>query len=255
MTQTLRGALGRLFPARKLVCIGHSHTEPLAAAATQAGVPLDVLNFWHLPNPFTLEDGQQRLAPALRARLVGPVFSLVGGAVHQDVGLVVHPRPFDFIWPGAPDLPVTEGAEIIPYGAVHAAMALRTQPYLDIMSAVRASAPERVFHMESPPPYEHEELPRDDPGFYHFFGKDAAFSPAWLRYKLWRVHSGIVAAHCRAAGIGFIAHPPESVTPSGFLRAELHGTPAHANAAYGALVLAQMQRAARRAWPWDRGAG
>ena len=159
---------------------------------------------------------------------------------------MVHPRPFDFIWPDRPDLPLTTDAEIIPFGAVHAAMLARTQPYLDIMSDVRDAVDGAMFHMESPPTYDHEELPQDDPGFFHFFGRDAAFSPPWLRYKLWRVHSQIVAGHCRGIGATFIAHPPESVTPEGFLRKALHGSPAHANAAYGALVLAQMKRIAGR---------
>ena len=243
----VRRALNRIFPPRPLVCIGHSHTENVAAAAAAAGVAMDVLNFWHLPSPFVVEDGLQRLAPAVRARLVAPVFSLVGGAVHQDVGLVAHPRPFDFVWPANPGLPLVQGSEIIPFDAIYMVMLARTQPYLDIIGAVRHAVEGAVFHIESPPTYDREALPENDPGFYHFFGKDAAFSPPWLRYKLWRVHSQIVAQHCAAIGVGFIAHPREAVTPDGFLRADLHGTPAHANAAYGALVLAQMRLAARRA--------
>ncbi len=243
----VRAALGRLLAKRPLVAIGHSHTETVAAAAAAAGVRIDVLNFWHLPAAFVTQDGRQRLSPSLRERLVSPVFSLVGGAVHQDVGLVVHPRPFDFVWPERPDLPFAQPAEIIAFDAVRAAMLARTQPYLDIMSDVRDAVDGAVFHMESPPTYDREALPQDDPGFFHIFGSDAAFSPPWLRYKLWRVHSQIVAEHCSAIGITFIAHPPQSVTEDGFLREALHGSPAHANAAYGALVLAQMQREAARA--------
>ena len=226
---------------QRLVIIGHSHTEPVAAAAAAAGVPLDVLNFWHLPEPFIEAGDRLQLKPALRARLLAPVFSLVGGNVHQDVGLVVHPRRFDFVWPERPDLALEDGAEIIPYDAVQAALSARAGYFLDIMSAVRDATSGPVFHIESPPTYGPEILPRDDAGFAHFFGKDAEFSPPWLRFKLWRVHSDIVAAHCRAIGIQFLAHPPEAVTEAGFLRDAYHGTPAHANAAYGALVLAQMR--------------
>ena len=229
---------------QRLVIIGHSHTEPVAAAAAAAGVPLDMLNFWHLPEPFIEADGRLVLKPPLRARLLAPVFSLVGGNVHQDVGLVVHPRRFDFVWPAQPELALEDDAEIIPFDAVHAALSERAGHFLDIMSAVRDATTGPVFHMESPPTYGPEELPRDDAGFYHFFGKDAQFSPPWLRFKLWRVHSDIIAAHCRAIGIQFVAHPAEAVTEAGFLRDEYHGTPAHANAAYGALVLAQMRAVA-----------
>jgi hypothetical protein len=219
----------------------------VAAAAKEAGAAIDVLNFWQMPEPFVVEEGRQRLAPGYRARLVAPVFSLVGGAVHQDVGLMRHPRPFDFVWPERPELPLIEGAEIIPFSALHAAMAVRTRPYLEIMSAVREAVAGRMFHLESPPTYAEEELPADDPGFYDYFGKDAAFSPAWLRFKLWRVHSAIVAAHCATEGITFVPHPAEAVTEAGFLRAEFHGTPAHANKVYGRLLVAQMRDLARTA--------
>jgi cephalosporin hydroxylase/GT2 family glycosyltransferase len=228
----------------RLVCIGHSHTETVSAAAKSQGVPLEVLNFWHLPNPFVGTAGALRLVPAIAERLVAPVFSLIGGAVHQDVGLVLHPRPFDFVWPGDPDLPLAAGAEIVPFDAVHAALFERTQHYRDIMDAVRAATDGPVFHLESPPTYEAEELPQDDPGFFHMFGQDAQFSPAWFRFKLWRAHSAIIADHCAESGITFLPHPPEAVDARGFLRAAFHGTPAHANAAYGALLLRQMRHAA-----------
>ena len=242
----VRGAIRRWLATEKLICIGHSHTQNVVAAARTANVALDALNFWQLPDPFVVEDGRRRLAPSLRSRLTAPVFSLIGGAVHQEVGLVVHPRPFDFVWPGDPDLPLAAAAEIIPFGAVRATMVARTQPFLDIMDMLRDAVPGAIFHMESPPPFEHETLPESDAGFYHFFGRDAVFSPIWLRFKLWRIHSEIVANHCREIGIGFIERPAESVTSEGFLRDGLNATPAHANEAYGALVLAQMRRVARR---------
>ncbi len=236
--------LKSLSPAKPPVCIGHSHTEHLAAAATLSGTPLEVLNFWHLPGAVATEAGHTSLSPELRARLTAPVFSLIGGAVHQDVGLIQHTRPFDLVLPDQPGLPLAPGAEIIPHAAVHAAMLARTQPYLDIMSAVRDAVQGAMFHMESPPTYADEQVPADDPGFHLFFGEGVSFSPAWLRYKLWRMHSAIVSAHCRAAGIVFVAHPAESVSEAGFLLQPFHGTPAHANAAYGQLVLAQLRRLA-----------
>ena len=237
--------LNRLLPPKPAVCIGHSHTENLAAAAAASGTRLEILNFWHLPGALTSQAGQVELSAELRARLVAPVFSLIGGAVHQDVGLIQHARPFDFVLPERADLPLAEGAEIVPYGAVHGAVLARTQQYLDIMRAVRDGVDGPVFHMESPPTYADERVPTDDPGFQAYFGNDVAFSPAWLRYKLWRLHSAIVSAHCAAVGIVFVPHPAESVSESGFLLEAFHGTPAHANAAYGQLVLAQLRDLAR----------
>ena len=233
----------------RIVCIGHSHSEPVAASAAAQQAPVEVLNFWHVKDAITVVAGLPRLSEAVRARLVAPVFSLVGGAVHQDIGLVVHKRPFDFVLPWRPDLPLEPGAEIIPYAAIRAAMAARTAYFLAIMSEVRAATAGAVFHMESPPTYAGETLPDNDPAFAHFFGADARFSPPWLRYKLWRLHSALVAEHCMAAGIELIPHPPEATDAQGFLLPGYHGTPAHANAAYGALLLDQMRAAARRTMP------
>ncbi len=242
----LATSLRRLVTPLRIACIGHSHTEPVAQAASAAKVRLDVMNFWAIPDPFVVEDGRRRFAPALRARLIAPVFSLVGGAAHHEVGLVLHPRPFDFVWPGNPDLPIEKDTEVIPFDVVRSAMIARTQPYIDIMDMLRDTVDGPLFHMESPPPYEGEQLPPDDAPFYHVFGKGAVFSPIWLRFKLWRVQSEIVSAHCRSIGIRFIDRPQQAVTENGFLRDGLNGTPAHANAEYGALVLAQMLKLARR---------
>ncbi len=239
--------MDHLATAERLVVIGHSHSANVADAASAAGVALEHLNFWHLKDALLTEGGMVRLAPHVAARLRGParspVFSMVGGAVHQDVGLMQHPRPFDFVWPESPDLPLTPGAEIIPFAALHAAMLARTQYFLDVTSAVQDAADGPVLHIESPPTYWAEALPDNDPGFYLYFGANPVFSPPWLRWKLWRVHSAIVASHAAARGIGFIPHPPCSLDAEGFLAEAFHGTAAHANAAYGALVLGQMQAA------------
>jgi hypothetical protein len=237
----LRRVVQRLAARPPLVCIGHSHTENVVAAAETAGVALECFNFWRHQDGLIRSDDKVELAAEIRSRLVAPVFSLVGGAVHHDIGLLVHPRPYDFSWPERPDLPFSEGAEIVPYEAVLAVMRARTQQYLQIMGAIRAATPGPVFHMQSPPIYAEEAVPANDPGWVAFFGQDRLIAPAWLRYKLWRVHSEIVRSYCDEIGIVFVPNPPESIDARGFMEARFHGTPAHANQAYGALILRQMQ--------------
>jgi hypothetical protein len=227
---------------RALVCIGHSHIEIVRAAAVSAAVPLEALNFWHFPSPVSVHaDGSVELVQEIRARLVAPVFSLVGGAVHLDIGLFVHSRPYDFVWPERQDLPLNNGVELVPYDAIHAAMQARTRPYLEIMGAIRAATQGPMFHMESPPTYADEIVPPNCPESWTYFRENPSISPVWLRYKLWRMHSGIVQAYCTQADITFVPHPPEAVDAQGLLVAEFHGLIAHANQAYGALLLRQMQ--------------
>jgi hypothetical protein len=226
--------------APRAVCIGHSHAANLEDAVRAQGAPVEVLNFWNHPGAVITDDSGTRLAPHIAARLAPPVFSLVGGAVHYDIGLVLPPDPFDFIDPHAPDGPLLPGATLLPYGAMRRAMATRTAPYLRIMDAVRDVVTGPVYHLQSPPIFEAEAVQEDDPGWVMFYGRGRRMAPAHFRQKLWRLHSAIVADHCAATGITFIPCPPESMTGSGFLRPGLNGKPAHANAAYGALVLAQV---------------
>ena len=222
------------------VCIGHSHSAAVAQAAQAGGIDLEVLNFWHLPGAIVRDDGPIHFAPHVHARLRAPVFSLIGGAVHYDVGLLLHATPFDFIDPAAPDEGLVPGAALIPYGAIRAALQTRTRPYLEIMDLVRDAVPGPVFHLQSPPVHEDEQIQEHDPGWVAFYGTGRTIAPAAFRRKLWRLHSSIVAEHCTARRIVFVPCPPAAFNAAGYLRAGLSGKPAHANAAYGALVIEQI---------------
>jgi hypothetical protein len=231
-------------PRLNAVCIGHSHSACIEDAAHAAGAALDVLNFWHLPGAILTQDGEQTLAPYVRARLHAPAFSCVGGAVHYDIGLVLHPAPFDFVDPSTQGEALVPGAELIPYGAIRHTLEIRTRPYLAIMDLVRACVAGDVFHLQSPPVFEAETIQEHDPGWVAFYGRGCSMAPAPFRRKLWRLHSDIVARHCAATGIVFVPCPPGALTRDGYLRPGLNGKPAHANAAYGALVLDQIRRLA-----------
>ncbi len=221
-------------------CIGHSHSACLAEAARSAGAPLDVLNFWDWPGAILDNSGTVQFAPFVLERMRAPVFSLIGGAVHYDVGLILHDVPFDFIDTAEPDSPLIPQASLIPYSAVRRALLRRTEPYLRIMDAVREAVNGPVFHMQSPPIFEAEAVQEHDPGWVAFYGKGHRIAPAPFRRKLWRMHSAIVAHHCAESGIVFVPCPPEAFDEAGYLRPGLNGRPAHANAAYGALVLDQI---------------
>jgi hypothetical protein len=214
----------------------------VAAAAANAAIPLDAINFWHTL-PFC-EDGSVELTPEVCSRLIAPVFSLIGGAVHHDVGLFVHSRPYDFVLPERETLPLIEGAELVPYDAVYAAMQVRTRPHLKTMAAVRAATKGQMFHMESPPVFANEVAPTDIPGWMPHLKEYAAISPVWFRYKLWRVHSRIIRTYCNEADIVFIPHPSEAVDAQGLLAVAFYGQTAHANREYGAMVLRQIQKLA-----------
>lgn len=227
--------------AAPLVCLGHSHVRSVADAARDRGVPLVAIDFWHVKPSLIQENGRTRFCDAIVRELAGgPVFSLIGGTAHHKLGLVVHPRRFDFVLPAAPDLVCDERAEVVPFDAVKAAVLQAAQPYLDLMQLLSTSNPGPVFHCEPPPVYADEARLAPDVPWMFFEGRRTV-SPRLLRYKLWRLHADILREWCRDCGITFVPHPPEAVDDQGFLLPEHYLNAMHVSSRYGALVLEQMR--------------
>ena len=224
------------------VLIGHSHAKAIFDAAEQADVPLKGYNFWSAPQP-ALNEARTAFHPQIAETLGrGPVFSAVGGSVHNVMAMVRHPRPFDFVLPSRPDLPMVAGAEIVPFAAFRRAMAASVEEYLQIMRLVVREATGPIFHLEPPPPLADGDRVLEDVPWIFFPDLTREVAPASLRYKCWQLHSELVAAFCVEAGIELIPVPLEAVDAGGYLRPEHYLDAMHVNASYGALVLAQMKR-------------
>jgi hypothetical protein len=228
-----------------ILCIGHSHVASVAQAAAALGVPFKALNFWEMPGAIVLENGVPHLSPQLESQLrehPGPVFSMIGGAAHGVLGMLVHPRRFDFVLPAQPLLPLDPAAEVLPALAVRRVLESLTAEYLALMSQVRRLCVGQMCHIESPPPYADAERMHADMPWGMYPGMCQEISPAALRYKLWRLHSQIIGEWCREAGALFVPCPPETFDENGFMREPYYGDGAHANMAYGERLLEQMRR-------------
>jgi hypothetical protein len=226
------------------VCIGHSHALALERGAALGGRVLDTMNFWQTGEPWQREGGTIRLRPDLAER-VGrgrPVLSVIGGAAHTVLGMVEHPRPFDFVLPADPDLPVDEAREIVPAEAVRAKLTELAQPYFETLPALLDAAAAPVIQIQPPPPVADESRIAPHVPWGLFPGQPQRIAPKWLRYKLWRLHGELIAAACARLGIAFLPAPEAAQDAEGFLDAGYDEDGAHANAAYGALVLEQVMR-------------
>ena len=224
------------------VLIGHSHAKAIFDAASDQGLRLDGYNFWTAPQP-ALNADRTAFHPEIAEVLQrGPVFSAVGGSVHSVMAMVQHPRPFDFVLPSRPDLPMIEGAEVVPFAAIRLAMAASLEEYLQIMRLVRGQAAGPVFHLEPPPPLEDGGRVLVDVPWMFFPGLTHEVAPASLRYKCWRLHSELVGAFCSEHGIELIPAPPEAMDARGYLKPAHYLDAMHVNASYGALVLGQIKR-------------
>ena len=66
-------------------------------------------------------------------------------------------------------------------------------------------------------------------------------SPALLRFKLWRLHSGLYREACAALGVEFLPVPLEMQDVEGMLVPQAwNPDPTHVNALYGQHVLARL---------------
>lgn len=189
---------------------------------------------------------KRRLAEDVTERSRELVVSLVGGNKHNILGLLNHPRPFDFILPDEPDLPFTQGAECVPVGLVAESLTRRAANELDLLRALRRATTATMVHMESPPPNPSVEHIRRHPGVFKDRIDALGVAPTHLRYKLWRVHSSVVRAVCSEIGITFVPAPREAQDAHAMmLEAAWAEDPTHGSAWYGALVLKQILDVAR----------
>lgn len=226
---------------RSVVWVGSSHVGAVSAAAQAAQSAVAVVNFKRVPN-FAEDIDRGLLAPSVVQKLGGrTVISLVGGNMHNEMGLIRHPRPFDFVLPAEPELPTDDG-ELIPAEALEAALRRRMRRALAALALLKQHATERMYHLESPPPIGDDDYIRQniDP-FYQKRGvAELGIVSRGLRYKLWRLHSEIVRRACSELAIDFVPCPREAID-DGFLRRDLYANATHANHLYGAMLLAQVE--------------
>jgi hypothetical protein len=209
-------------------------------AAEEAGTPLEAIALKPaVTREFSRAGGSaDRELETLDARklsrggskgtLRGVVCSFVGGRYPLAFSLHRHPKPFDFVLPENPELPVESKAELIPVDAMRTVLEGGSRRQLGTFERIVEAAKGEVYQFESPPPIRRLTV-----------AKDAA-APAYVRYKLWRLYSTIVREHAERIGANFVARPEAAVDSDGFLLPEYAVSSTHANSAYGALVLKQI---------------
>jgi hypothetical protein len=228
-----------------LLCVGHSHLAALQRAAqASAGRPLQAINFWEHPGAVLHTAAGIRFAPGIEASVRahrGLLVSLLGGAAHNVLGMVAHPRRFDFVLPTQPTLDFDTQAECLPYQAVRALLSVQVEPYLQQMARLRALSTVPMIHLAPPPPSaDQQRLARDIPwALYPQATHEVA--PAALRLKLWHLHVELLDQWCAGQGVEFLRCPAQACNEDGFLRDDCYGDGAHANAHYGQQVLAQLE--------------
>lgn len=225
--------------AAPALLIGHSHVHAPVETIRVHALALDAIAFWIEPGAVVTDELGLRFRPDLAERIgvARPVYSFIGGNAHTVLGLVEHHRPFDFVLPEAPHLPLDPSRELVTAASVHAALAAIDAASTPIFEYLVKTAGGPVVQVGPPPPVfvadaSHEKYP-----WSMTPDRPRAFAPPWVRYKIWRLSSRMIEERANRSGVRFLAAPPEGQDEHGFLRDEFRKDVAHANGHYGALVL------------------
>lgn len=163
-----------------------------------------------------------------------------GGSGHVVLGLQRLSPAFDFVYAGAPDLPMERDAMVLPADLVSRALDAHMAPYMLQMKALRRMIKQPIICLETPPPYEDDAYVASHLGSYIAQPENVVGAP--LRRKLFLLHSQKIRDFCRANDIEYMRAPPQTLTDDGYLVRDGYGEDAtHANVWYGEQVLLQLE--------------
>ncbi|MGC6331250.1 hypothetical protein [Rhizorhabdus sp. FW153] len=244
--------------SRAILVIGQSHVAAIrsAAKARREADPdrprtrvIHTLEERYAPEMIGAGE-EARFSPALEEAIRDQIArhdpiraSVSGGNVHNGFALIRHPRPFDFLLSTEAGPPLDSAAEPI----IEAMMQTALESALDhdrarLREIARIMGP-GVIQIESPPPLADDaRIAALADGYFRERGIAAqGVAPAPLRYKMWRLHSRIVAGYCADLGLRYLPVPAETQDGEGFLRSELAGDATHGNEAYGEAIIRALE--------------
>ena len=235
-----------------ILVFGDSHTDALKRAHKQLGASsgnahIRVLRLSSIKNGKEIGDVSLDTATSIVADSTTDdlVASTIGGNQHQVFGLVQHPMAFDFIEPGSPSLHDSQQCVLIPYHTIWAVFESRLRGRDgQRLTTLRAATGRPIYHLTPPPPKESAAhiLQRYETAFEEAGLAAKGVTPALIRLKLWRLQCAVLQSLCTEWDIRLLPPPEGTQTPEGFLKPEYYKNDAtHANAAYGELVLRQLE--------------
>ena len=245
------------------IAFGHSHLTALQFAYPHwkaAGGQLDVAFIQLLDERFrfegTIQAANQHIVQTLSAEIDALaaaheaehtiLFACFSANEHHPYSMVKGDRPFDFVLPGAEDLPLVAGAELLPYTAVERIMTQSLETPWNALTAIADAVTDRITCLASPPPIpDNAFLAGSNNAFRDQIGRFGLSDPS-LRYKIWSLQVKLTEAVCARIGLGFLYPPDIAVDDRGFMREEgWHPDGVHGTSWYGLQQLTQISNAAQ----------
>ncbi len=243
-------------PVKSLLLFGHSHLQALVTAGANGMAPELDLQVLQARDPqfapwANWEAGTLVINPALLASVTATIARsrpdavavTIDGSQHFVLGAVSNPRKFDFVLPGREDLPLQDGAEVIPYGLMRQVFMHEQRNVLQLLAAVRAAACMPVYYLSVPPvitAFVEAHMPDTWETMQKFGASDAA-----MRFKLWALYMDAVRELCTEMQVTFLPPPAGTFDADGFLLERFDHDGLHGNVEYGRAVLLQIADAMR----------
>ena len=241
----------------KILGLGHSHIVAIAQgcyalqhdSAAVAGRPLSshfVYLYEPSISPTLIGDKPPRaFHPELLALIdrEAPDLCLLSAGGNEHISLSM-PQPgerFDFILGENQDLPLMAGATILPEAAIRETLRSHMAEMLEIIAAAARQIAAPLYCLEPPPPLPDAKVLAHPGEFLKNAADHERLSPELLRYKMWRVASGLYREACARAGCAFVEAPQAFIAPPGVLSEAAWGADAtHANASFGRAMIGKI---------------
>lgn len=231
-----------------IVVIGDSHVYAIKAALAKDApeqVSIEALRLAskkgdQIIGDLSLEDALDYIAPLGPGNLLALV---IRGNHYNTLGLMQHPQPFDFLLPGLEQ--PSDNVELIPCSLMRDFFASTlTSGYGKIYAKLAQASSAPVVCLEVPAPKKDAaHIMKGAESYFVARGiTEVGVTPASIRLKLWSFQQEALQAFCAERGIRYLPSPSGTRDPEGFLERAYYAPDAtHANAAYGALVLRQLE--------------
>ncbi len=165
-----------------------------------------------------------------------------GGNEHYIQGAVNSPRQSDFPLPDRPNLPLVDGAEIVPYDL----LARRSRKPAGAMSSLwellQSCCGLPIYHLAAPPPGRSTAIASHLPPHLRQQAEAFGVTAPSFRYKVWRLIVELKQEPCEAVGARFLWPPAQAIDADGMICDKYAGEGIHGNRDYGALVVGQFDR-------------
>ncbi|MFC3612455.1 hypothetical protein ACFORG_01670 [Lutimaribacter marinistellae] len=233
---------------KNVLIVGHSHIGNLQQAFSERAGKVDGLNIEfapvgspsYQPNLDAAGELHPTIAQIVREPRFDMIVSCLAGNAHFSLGLVNNPRKYDFVLPQAPDLPLEEGAEILPYGLIRKHLLEMAHETIPVLPAIRAATATPMLHLESPPPVPPGHVRQHAKHFLPLIHHYGLPRPERI-LRFWHLQAQITKDVCAENGIGCLPIPDSMKDKYGFLvQAAWRDDPTHAGPAYGHAVLDQL---------------